>query len=227
MHKLSIGFDIERNNYSCSWTEELARQIFTSMASNPFFKDWETMTVGFGSLKEFPFNAEKALKVLLSAKKEECLWVYGGNCDFIISRRKHNYMVSLRLDGDYIKGNSLTDFRDYMVQLAVSLPMFKRLIGSQGSISADTQRKHEIEEEKSIFSYISWLEVLSSLAYEGYYEKEDLLKAPFYQVKEVAPDIVLIQAYKDPFDFENEESLNYLRKGVAYLNKHIVYLKGK
>jgi len=123
--------------------------------------------------------------------------------------------------------DKIIEYRDYMIALAVSLPNFKGLIGSTGSVQYDIQRNHDIPQEKSIFSLMSWLNVLSPLGYDSYYEKEDLLNAPFYDVKEVAPDIVMIQAYKDPFDLENEESLNFLRNGVEYLNKHIVYLKGK
>ncbi len=226
--KLNIGFDIDRdNNYSLVLSLETQLEVFNRLYNNPFFTDWLEMEVGYNQSKREPFNKEKAIKALMSNKKDLCIIGYGNECKFIFTRNKLYYVIKVILTNEAIQGKVI-EFRDFMANIAVSISNFKRLIGSQEStISAETQRKYNIEQEKSIFSYMSWLNVVSPLSYNGYYEKEDLLKAPFYEVREIAPDIIMIQAYKDPFDIENEESLNYLRNGVEYLNKHIVYLKEK
>jgi len=229
MKKLSLRISADKTE----WSDEFNKHVFDVLAKNPFFSEWEILTVGSGSLKEKKFDHKKVLDILLSSKKEICFNVYGKETgfhvnEFCINRTKHYYNFWLQLERKHL-GNedSIRQFQEYMLNLALETPKFKRLSSSTGSEVYDIQKKYNIEEEKSIFISMPWLSVLSPLAYDTYYEKKDLLNAPFYRVEEIMPDIVLIQAYKNPFDIENEESLDYLRKGVEYLNKHIVFLKGK
>ena len=226
--KLDIGFDIDRGiNCDFELTQESILNTFNKLYKNPFMNEWVEMEVGYNTLKKEPFYIDKALKELISSKKNLCVIGFGNGCKFNFTRRKSYYIVTLILTEEVLQ-NKIIAFRDYMMGLATSLPNFTRLIGGPDNNEYYELRKQlNLPQEKSLFNHVSWLNVVSPLAYDSYYEKEDLLKAPFYEVKEVAPDIVMIQAYKDPFDIENEESLTYLRKGVEYLNKHIIYLKGK
>jgi hypothetical protein len=228
MNDLSIGYEADRTD----WSSDFNRSIFDSITNNPFFSSWKTMTIGFGSIAEKQFDSKKLLNLLLSDKPKVSIKGYEEGLstrgNYFLINRDHSYNgVRLQLKKEMILNKSVGLFQDYMVKLAIETPQFKRLYGSQGSEAYDIQKKHNIEQEKSLFSYMGWLTVVSPLAYNGFYEKEDLLKAPFYRVEEIKKDIVLIQAYKDPFDLENEESLNYLRKGVEYLNKNIIFLKEK
>jgi hypothetical protein len=217
---------------SSEWSDEMNKYVLKHLSDNPFFSSWKVMTEGFVPKKEKPFDFEKMFKTLCTKKEKICVYGFEEKIGFKenyfnISRDKNYNGFKFQLKKEVVLKKSAQMFEDYTVQLALETPQFKRVYGSQGAISAETQKKHSIEPEKSLFSYMSWLNVLSPLAYNEFYEKEDLLKAPFYRVEEIKKDIILIQAYKDPFDLENEESLNYLRKGVEYLNKNIVFLKDK
>lgn len=225
---LRIGFDIDRGeNFELVYLQETILQIFDKLYKNPFMNDWDEMEVGYNTLKKEPFNQDKAIKALVSSKKELCVIGFGNGCEFNFTRRKSYYIVRLVLTKEVLE-NKIITYRDYMVDFATSLPNFKRLIGGPDHNEYYELRKQlNLPQEKSLFNHMSWLNVVSPLSYDSYYEKEDLLNAPFYEVKEIVPDSVMIQAYKDPFDIENEESLNFLRSGVEYLNKNIIYLKGK
>lgn len=226
--KLNIGFDIDRGeNFELVYSQETILQIFNKLYNNPFMNEWDEMEVGYNTLKKEPFNLDKASNALISTKKELCVICFGNGCEFNFTRRKSYYVVTLILTEEILQKKVIT-FRDYMVDLATNLPNFKRLIGGPDYNEYYELRKQlNIPQEKSLFNHMSWLNVVSPLSYNSFYEKEDLLNAPFYEIKEVAQDIVMIQAYKEPFDIENEESLNNLRNGVEYLNKNIIYLKGK
>jgi hypothetical protein len=217
---------------SIEWSDEINKYVLKQLSDNPFFSSWKIMTEGFVPSKEKAYDFDKALKILCGKKEKVCVHFFEKNIgfkenSFYISRDKNFNGFMIQLKKEVLLKKSVQLFQEYVTEIALITPAFKRLFISPGSISAETQKKHNIPQEKSIFSYMSWLNVLSPLAYNGYYEKEDLLKAPFYRVEEIKKDIILIQAYKDPFDIENEESLHYLRNGVAYLNKNIVFLKGK
>jgi hypothetical protein len=225
MNKLSFGFDCDRSNYTFNWPAELNKEVLEKLAHNPFFTNWETMSIGNNPLKRITFDFGKALKKVLSDSSDLCIWGQGEGNEFLFNRNKNYYHIRLTLEKKILEKDKLLKFQEYMINLAIDKPRFTSMSSSLGSEYSDIQKRHNIEQEKSLFSYMSWLNVLSPLAYNGFYEKEDLLKAPFYRVEEIKKDIILIQAYKDPFDLENEESLNYLRKGVEYLNKNIIFLK--
>jgi hypothetical protein len=223
--RLDIGFSCDRDNYASNWSEETIKEVFEKLYNNPFYTEWKEMSIG--SHIRVPLDIKKALKSILSSKQDQVVGIYGGNNGFVLSRNRQNYNADLRLDESVIK-NDVVKFRYYVIEIGLNAPKFRRLIGMlDSSMSAETQKKFNIDREKSMFSYMAWLNVVSPLGYNDYYKKEDLLKAPYYKVEEIKPDIVLIQAYKDPFDLENEESLNYLRNGVEYLNKNIIFLKDK
>ena len=227
MKKLSFGFDNERDHYTFNWSAEQNKEVLEKIVHNPFFATWESMAIAATPMKKTPFDFGDILKAVLSEKKDVCIWGFGGGNQFLFNRNNNFYHVFLSLDRSYLEKDNLSKFKEYMINIALNTPRFSGMSSSMGSEYYDIQKKHNITQEKSMFSYIPWLNVLSPLRYKDYYEKEDLLKAPYYKVEEIRPNIILIQAYKDPFDLENEESLNYLRKGVEYLNKNIIFLKEK
>lgn len=225
--KLRIGIDLRRIDKDITFSNEVLVKLFDNLCHNPIFTEWDKMQINKYNEDYDEFNYEKIIKAINSPKKDLGIFCLDddGN-EFIFSRNKINYSFSLKFSKENLD-NKVDLFRDFMVDVALSMPQFGTLTGSAGMEIYDYQKEQHLPEEKSFLSYMAWLNVLSPLGYDTYYEKEDLLKAPFYDVREIAPDIVFIQSTKDPFDIKDEESLNYLRNGVNYLNQNIIYLKGK
>src|SRR5690606_3672893 len=113
--KLNIGFDIDRgNNYELIYSQETILQIFNKLYNNPFMNEWDEMEVGYNTLKKEPFNLDKAIKALVSLKKDLCVIGFGNGCEFNFTRRKSYYIVTLILNEEVLK-NKIINFRDYMI----------------------------------------------------------------------------------------------------------------
>ena len=224
--KLYFGTGVRRQENDITFSNEVLLELFEKTCNNPIFSDWSEMQINRFNEVYDEFNFEKITKAINSPKKDLCVFCYGEGSELVFSRDKINYNISLKFSQETLE-NKISVFRDFMVEVALSMPQFDQLIGSSGREVYDYQKEQHLPEEKSIFGYMSWLNVLSPLGYKKYYEKEDLLSAPFYDVREIAPDIVFIQSTKDPFDIKDEESLNYLRNGVNHLNKNLLFFKYK
>ena len=224
--KLYLGTGVRRQENDITFSNEVLLKLFEKTCNNPIFSDWGEMQINRFNKVYDEFNYEKIIKAINSPKKDLTIFCYGEGSELVFSRDKINYNISLHFTQDKL-GKNVEVLRDFMVELTLFMPFFDRLVGLAGMEIFDTQKKHNLPQEKSFLGSMPWLNVLSPLGYKKYYEKEDLLSAPFYDVREIAPDIVFIQAYKDPFNVDNEESLNYLRNGINHLNKNLLFFKYK
>ena len=224
--KLEIYTVVERFDPEITFSNEIMFTIFDKLCYNPIFKDWREMQINRFNEEYDDFDYQKIVKAIKSPKKDLAIFCRAKECELLFSRNKKFYSFSLKFTKDLLI-DKVNLFQDYMIELTLYMPNFEKLTGSAGMEIIDAQKRHNLPQEKSIFMSMQWLNVLSPLGYKKYYEKEDLLSAPFYDVREIAPDIVFIQAYKDPFNVDNEESLNYLRNGINHLNKNLLFFKYK
>ena len=138
-----------------------------------------------------------------------------------VSRHPTANGVTLRVNPGYVSSPAeLGRALEYLERWRHALPRF-----TKGGATAD-QRPSEFFLNQGLRplppcfgSYLGWYTLMSPRAYEPYYDREDLRRAPAHRVEARADGSLAVTAYADPFDFEGAEATRRIVELTRYLTE--------
>lgn len=213
---LTIIIGENKNN----WNEGQVAELFDLLSENPFFQDWGRMHLGLKEVIVMNYDKKEAIKKFNNSQGEYSVLFDAEKvtCEAIISRLNSSNMISLKLDEQMLLGSTYQLFLDFMLEIASKLPNFRRLTGMAGYDYNELYEKYNLKLVKCCgILKLSWVHVLDRSEYEGFISKADLLETPAFLVKELENDAILIQVYENPFEYENETSIAYMRNVTEHL----------
>jgi hypothetical protein len=204
------------------WTgKEPAYTLLKSLEQNPYGK-FDKMSFG-GNLKSYNYQFDKALKHLMAETTNsvrlttETPFRFRGS----IARGKVHNTVVLGMANPTFNSLNLEQLLSYTRSLAKLLPNFYR-----AEIVTDYQLNEYYTEQKLEWlpecfnDFLSWYHLMSPLAYEPYYRREELLAVPAHQVRELDNGWIEIINYADPLSYDQTETRGRIIAITNYLNAY-------
>ncbi|MDP1816766.1 MAG: hypothetical protein Q8K92_20095 [Leadbetterella sp.] len=200
------------------WDKNLTSELFDLLYDNPFVQNWERMKIGLEV--EIVINPDKkeAIKRFCDYKGEFSASFETKEAELIVSRLNNSNKISMSMHEQLLLDSKHKLFLNFMLQITKTLPKFRRLTGMADYDYNELYEKHNLELVKCCgILKLSWVHVIARSEYEGIVSKTDLLATPAFSVKEIENEAVLIQVYENPFDYENETSIEYMRNVTEHL----------
>lgn len=225
MGRYKIGFFAkERNN---PLDRERLGRIVDLILRSPF-GDYEVMCLDIDEYEFVPFD-DRMLLAELERRRYFSIILGSGITEeelegtlhvTLTSTEKSNNFVLLVDHEDFLSSGDVDRFYDFVREIA---KLFTKISeGVTRAIAYDDEEyydKHGLEHLDSCFSsYVAWVHILGADQYtlDGY-SKEDLLNAPAYKVEEWENDTIFMMSYKDPFSWDEEQTIEQIKRLNSYL----------
>jgi hypothetical protein len=201
--------------------KEVAYSLLQNLEQNLYVK-FAKMSFG-GELKSQAYKFDKALKHLMGDTTSsvkltaETPFRFRGS----IARGKVHNTVVLGMANPTLSNLDLEQLLTYIRSFAKLLPNFYR-----AELVTDYKINEYYAEQnlkwlpECFGNFLSWYHLLSPLAYEPYYTREELLGVPAHCVRELDNGWIEIISYADPLSYDQPQTRERIIEMTGYLNAH-------
>ncbi len=174
-----------------------------------------------------PFDRERVARVLLDAPSADITLLTGdeeeteGGLSLVLNHNAEKTLLRFVLREDYLVGAGGTEFLLEYVREVVSV--FPKLHSGRASVLThhpDYYRRFELRKvPKTFHMFLGWIHFLGPSSYEGFYDRDTLLKAPAHSTTTLKNGVIEIRNYVHPFDHEEAPTIETLRTMTDYLHR--------
>lgn len=213
--------DIVLQEIDNPWADdEPLRRILDLLDHNPFGQ-FEEMSFDV-ALEWSSYVRDEALKHLRRRKKSSVGFRTVGAFPMLASISKNPLQNTATLvlgRNDFPSAEQTDTLLSFAKHMMRCFPLFSWAKGrTDPAVNEFYDSKNLLRVPSCFMNYLAWFHLISPLGYGPYFDREDLLNMPAYDVQELEDGIIQVITYKDPLDFASEESRQRIIEITNYLN---------
>jgi hypothetical protein len=203
------------------WTGESPLQEIISLIDQNSFVNFQEMEFDV-TLNWVPYDIKKAIQTLKRRKKvsTEFRTQEPFPFSFTLSKNPLQNTITLDIHENFLKEVGIEPVTKIIIQLAKCFPRFHWGVASVDDDISEFYDSQDLPHVPECFKYfVSWLHIVSPLGYEKYFNREDFLGVPAYEVLEWDNGIIQIMTFENPLAFGIAENRQRVIDVTHYLNE--------